>query len=114
MLVSTWKEWWYKEPHLKSKQDKLAKYLDKKLKKQGLTIYDKTEDINPKYRGDGILFYLWSLKRKGTNIDKCVIFDDKLYDYKKTGLTKYLIQTGFYNNGLTSKHKDRAIAMLTR
>lgn len=28
VLVSSWKEWWYKEPKLKREQDRFANYLD--------------------------------------------------------------------------------------
>lgn len=111
VLVSTWKYYWYKEPNLKEQQDEMANYLDLKLKKQGLIIIDKTEDeaIN---RGDGILEYIRHLKWKGIKVDKFIIIDDEIFDYKETKLTKNLIQTGFYGGGLQAKHVIRAIDKL--
>lgn len=110
VLVSTWKLWWYKAAHLKDKQDSLATYLDQKLAKQGLTIYDKTDDelLN---RGDGILEYLHHLKWKGVNVHSYVVLDDELFDYRRTKLTKNLVQTSF-NAGLQRKHVGKALEKL--
>ena len=111
VLVSTWKEYWYKSVRLKDKQDDLAIYLDIKLSQQGLKISDKTDDyiLN---RGEGILDYIDRLHNRGIEVDKYVIFDDEMFDYKETKLTKHLIQTSFYDNGLEQKHILRAIKML--
>ena len=112
VLVSTWKEWWYKNPKLKDKQDDMATYLDEKLAKQGLTIYDKTNDEYCLSRGDAILEYIRAFKRKGNNLDKFVILDDELFDYLPTKLTKNLVRTSFENGGLRSKHIRKAVDIL--
>lgn len=111
VLVSTWKEYWYKEPFFKDKQDYLANYLDKKLDKYGLYAIDKTEDevLN---RGDGILEYIHHLKWKGIDVKKFVILDDELFDYLRTKLTKNLVQTSYNKGGLQLKHIRKAIEKL--
>ena len=111
VLVSTWKEWWFKESFLKDKQDFLANYLDNKLSKQGLVIFDKTEDelFN---RGDGILEYIHHLKWKGINVDNFVVLDDEIFDYKRTRITKNLVQTSYNNGGLQRKHVGKALEKL--
>ena len=112
VLVSTWKEWWYKNPSLKDKQDNMANYLDEKLAKQGLTIYDKTNEEYCLGRGDAILEYIRAFKRKGNSLDKFVILDDELFDYLQTKLTKNLVRTSFENGGLQSKHVRKAVDIL--
>lgn len=112
VLVSSWKEWWYKEPHLKQEQDSFANYLDKKLSKQGLTIVDKTEDFNPLNRGEGIIEFIDRTRRSGVEISNFVVLDDELFDYKRTKLTKNLIQTSYENGGLQKKHVRKAIEKL--
>ena len=107
VLVSSWKYHWYKDPNLKDKQDESAKYLDAKLNSQGLFVMDKTEDESV-YRGEGILEYLRCLKSKGVKVDKFVILDDEVFDYKETRLMKHLVQTSFSGGGLQEKHIFKA------
>ena len=112
VLVSSWKEGWKKEPQHKKRQDFLANYLDEKLAIQGLKIVDKTKEFNPYNRGRGILDYLDIVKKYGIEVEKFVILDDQLFDYKKCDLERYLVQTNFYSYGLTKRHKDKAISIL--
>ena len=114
VLVSSWKNYWYKEPYLKEKQDEFANYLDAKLAKQGLTIIDKTNDFESFNRGDGINIFLENLKLLGLNVGSFIIFDDEMFDYKYTKLTKHLIQTGYTGGGLLPKHVTRAIEKLNQ
>ena len=109
VLVSTWKFYWYKEKYLKDKQDELANYLDMKLVKQGLAIYDKTDDYEILERGGGILQYLNILNLKGIKVNKYVILDDQLFDYLATRLTKHLVQTSYRQGGLEEKHIKKAL-----
>ena len=111
VLISSWKEFWFKDPHQKQEQDVSADYLDLKLKNKGLTIIDKTSDFFLG-RGEGIRAYIEQLKWMGIPVDKFVILDDGQFDYKKTKLTKNLIQTGFLSGGLKEKHVKRAIEKL--
>ena len=111
VLVSSWKMYWTNEPQFKPSQDELATYLDKKLAKQGLTISDKTIDGDPFNRGRGILRYIELQKEKGIVINRFVILDDEMFDYKETKLTSHLVMTSFEQNGLEKKHIKRAIEM---
>ena len=109
VLVSTWKMFWYKEPHLKCMQDELANYLDEKLLKQGLKIYDKTDDYDVLERGDGIIEYLRILNIKKIKVNKFVILDDQSFDYLKAKLTKQLVTTSYLYGGLEEKHIKKAL-----
>ena len=113
VLVSTWKQWWYKEPQYKCMQDDLANYLDKKLARQGLTIMDSTFEYDLLDRGDGILKYILHLNSKGIVVDNFVILDDEMFDYKETKLTKHLVQTSYNNGGLQPKHIKKALEKLS-
>ena len=109
VLVSTWKDYWRKRD--KAHQGMMANYLDKKLKKQGVTVLDKTKSIdkNGYYlsRGEGILQYLADNK-----VEKYVILDDYQFDYDSCGLTDNYIKTDAYNGGLTEELSQRAIKIL--
>lgn len=108
VLVSTWRYTWFKEDYLKSKQDELANYLDAKLAKYGLSIYDKTDD-EAIGRGQGIIEYLNNQNEK---VDSFIVIDDEMFDYKETKLTKNLIQTSYDKGGLQNKHISKAIDKL--
>lgn len=108
VLVSTWKEEWRKTD--KAHQGMMANYLDKKLKKQGLTVLDKT----PAYiedeilsRGEGILYYLHRHEVKNY-----VILDDYQFDYDSCGLTDNYVKTDNYNGGLTDELAQKTIKIL--
>ena len=108
VLISTWKDGWRKTD--KAYQGMMANYLDKKLKKQGVTVFDKTKDMaEGEYlsRGEGILEFL---KRHKT--ESYVILDDYQFDYDSCGLTAYHIKTNAYDGGLTSALAEKAINIL--
>ena len=110
VFTSTWKEDWRKTD--KAHQGMMANYLDKKLKKQGLTALDKTRDyIGERYlsRGEGILEYL---ARGG--VQGYVILDDFQFDYDSCGLTGNYVKTDNYNGGLTEELVEKAIGILNR
>ena len=109
VLISTWKDDWRKT--YKAHQGMMANYLDKKLKKQGLVVLDKTKSIDKNgfhfSRGEGILQYLADNK-----VEKYVILDDYQFDYDSCGLSDYYIKTDAYNGGLTEELSRRAIKIL--
>ena len=112
VLISTWKDDWRKTD--KAHQGMMANYLDRKLKKQGLRVYDKTESVDKASgmhfsRGEGILQYLADNK-----VEKFVILDDYQFDYDSCGLSDYYIKTDAYNGGLTEELVGRAIQILKR
>ena len=114
VLVSTWKEYWVKNPKHKDKQDELANYLDEKLAKAGLIIWDKISDYGTLERGHFIKEYVRIMNSVGSHISKYVILDDEMFDYKESGCTKYLVQTSFYDNGLEKKHVRKVVEMLNK
>lgn len=110
VLVSTWKDDWCKTD--KSRQGIMANYLDKKLKKQGLASFDKTESLDKVNgfhlsRGEGILEYLSAHKAT-----KYVILDDYQFDYDSCGLTDYYVKTDNRNGGLTEGLVEKTIGIL--
>ena len=113
VLVSTWKEFWFKNPHMKAYQDNLANYLDEKLAKQGLSIVDKINDGHGfGSRGTGIKNYLAKLKFYEIEVNNYVILDDLPFDYLKVKLTKNLIRTSYDKGGLKLSHVKKAINIL--
>ena len=112
VLVSTWKEYWYKEPQRKSKQDFLAQYLDERMSEFDLKISDKTDNYYMVNRGEGIKEYIANLEHLGIEVSNYIIIDDEIFDYLSTKMTKKLVRTSF-KNGLQEKHVKKAIAMLS-
>lgn len=106
VLCSSWKKYWDKD---KSKQGKMANYLDMKLEKQGLKIIDKTDD-NRYDRGHGIQRYI-----QEHNIEKwCVLDDEVFFDYEDCDIIEHLVKTEFFSHlgGLRKEHVDKAIVYL--
>ena len=110
VLISTWKDDWRKTD--KIHQGMMANYLDKKLKKQGLVVLDKTESVDKASgfhlsRGEGILHYL-----SAHTVEKYVILDDYQFDYDGCGLTSNYVKTDNNNGGLTEDLAEQAIKVL--
>lgn len=106
ILISTWKEQWFKESFNKCQQDELANYLDRKLKRERISILDKTFDIENS-RGKGILHTLTKYK-----VESFIILDDESFDYTKCNLLPHLVKTNYHNGGLTEELTDKAIKIL--
>ena len=110
VLISTWKDDWRKTD--KVRQGMMANYLDRKLKKQGLIVLDKTESIDKASgfhlsRGMGILQYLST-----HTVKDYVILDDYQFDYDGCGLTSNYVKTDNNNGGLTEELALQAISIL--
>ena len=110
VLISTWKDDWRKTD--KARQGMMANYLDKKLKKQGLVVLDKTESVDKASgfhlsRGEGILQYLST-----HTVEKHVILDDYQFDYDSCGLTGNYVKTDSKDGGLTEELSQKAIKIL--
>lgn len=109
ILSSSWREKWY--PVDKSACDKMAKYMDKKLAKEGLYILDKTDNFHG-MRGREIHDFL----DKHPEIDKWIVLDDVVFnDFEEFGILEHLVNTEYYSSvgGLTEKHVELAIKILT-
>ena len=113
VLVSSWKEKWFKASYWKDKQDDLANYLDMKMNSAGLIVYDKTESWYSRYIE--VNEYLNRLKRRNIVVNNFVIFDDESYKYSRDkSIAAHLIQTSFENGGLMEKHIKKAATILER
>ena len=110
VLTSTWKDGWRKTD--KAHQGIRASYLDKKLKKQGLVVFDKTRDSDGEgwfSRGEGILDYL-----ENHAVENYVILDDYQFDFDWCDLTDNYVKTDNYNGGLTEELAEKAMEILNR
>lgn len=108
VLTSSWRIDWHKESWYKVIQSAPANYLDRKLKRHGLCIFDKV-DYADRRRGEGIIKYVWV-----NAVTNFVILDDELFDFGACKLLKYLVKTSFDDGGLKSEHKEKIIAILRR
>ena len=107
VLTSTWKFDW--EVTDKESMSEGGWYLDRKMKRQNLTILDKTHDQGWN-RGYGIKQYLDS-----HIVDSWVVLDDEIFtDYEKEGILPHLVKTEFYdeNGGIQDDHVKKAIMLL--
>ena len=106
VLTSTWKIGWKKI--YKEDQDECANYLDRKLKREGLCIIDKTTD-QAWNRGEGIIKWVGS-----HNVDTFIMLDDEVFDYKDCGIISRLVKMSYYgdNGGLQDEHVELAINLL--
>jgi hypothetical protein len=110
VLISTWKDDWRKTD--KARQGMMANYLDKKLKKHGLAVLDKTESVDKASgfhlsRGEGILQYFAT-----HTVEKYVILDDYQFDYDGCGLTENYVKTDNKDGSLTEELSQKAILIL--
>ena len=106
ILISTWKEQWHKELFNKGLQDELANYLDRKFKRERLSVLDKTTDINGS-RGKGILQAISKY-----SIKNFIILDDEFFDYEELKLLPHLIKTEYLNGGRTEEITNKAVNLL--
>ena len=107
VLTSTWKFDW--EVTDKESMSEGGWYLDRKMKRQNLTILDKTHDQGWN-RGYGIKQYLDS-----HIVDSWVVLDDEIFtDYENEGILPHLVKTEFYdeNGGIQDDHVKKAIMLL--
>ena len=113
VLISSWKEKWFKYKQLKFKQDLLANYLDEKMAHAHFEINDKVDPWLT--RPNGIWFYLCKARMRNIVINNYVIFDDTLDEYKEhTRIKSHLLLTDFNNDGLTKKHINAATKILAK
>lgn len=105
VLTSTWKLDWSKKLE---ERTLIGRYLNNKLRKQGLHILDKTED-NGKNRGKGI--YDWIKKY---NVDNWLVLDDEIFKDYDEEIVRHWVKTDFYSEdgGLQEKHIEMAIKIL--
>lgn len=108
VLVSSWKDDWERVD--KESQNEYGDYLDRKLKREGLYVLDKTDD-DPRgdyYRGRSILTWL----EKHPNVESWVVLDDEMFDYEECGVVSRLVLTDNENGGLCEEHVQRALELL--
>lgn len=90
ILVSDWKDGY--EVGAKEQPTAHGRYLDEKLAKYGLTIYDKTDhDFKIEDRGANLLKYL----QNHPEIEEYVIIDDSLWKYGWEGRDNPAIKEHF-------------------
>ena len=113
VLTSTWKMEWDRDKTLNTE---MGDYLDRKLKRQKLHIWNKTQDDGV-HRGQGILNYIE--KYYDDTIENWIVLDDEVFcDYEELNILPHLIKTSFYGNdnmgGLQDHHVELAIKLLNK
>ena len=104
ILTSSWKAGWNKN---KTKQfDDDANYLDERLGKVGISIFDKSS----RYAYDRCVSVRDWCMRFCTN--SFIVLDDDWQQYLDTDLEGHLIRTDYYNGGLTTELAQIAITLL--
>lgn len=109
VLTSSWKNHWNKNKDLNGF---MGNYLDRKLKRQGLRLIDKTND-DGLHRGTGIINYINNFH---TEIESWIVLDDEYFpDYKDYDILSHMVKTDFYNGGgLQDLHVELAIKLLNK
>lgn len=104
ILTSTWRIGW---EHEEDQCSDLAKYMNRKLRREGLHIIGKTDHMAD--RGQEIREWL----NKHKNIEGWIVLDDCVFpDYEKYQIMDMLVKTNFYHGGLKDDHVDKAVIML--
>ena len=112
LLISSWKDGWYRDPKKKSLQSDTANYLDERFAQHGLKIFGKVPDVDFGGRGKSIQEYLRRARAKGFDIAHFAILDDHADDYSKMKLSEHLVKTSFLKGGLTHAKAEKVIALL--
>lgn len=104
ILISSWKSGWNEID--KDNQDEDANYLDSKLKEHKIYISHKSS----RYAyGRTLEVVDYIMKYVSSNY---VILDDESSCYIDTPLYKHLVNTSYYDGGLTKQLSDLAISIL--
>ena len=109
VLTSSWKIGW--ERFKKENEWSHARYMDNKLKKHGLRIYDCTKERNLADRGTGIKAWLAANFAPTEQVDWIVLDDETFGDYDLYRVYDHLIKTD-PEVGLTDEDVEKAIKML--
>jgi hypothetical protein len=114
VLTSTWKTEWFKT-EFKEDLPKDGAYLEKKLKSNGIFLFDKTDEPTWDKRGVGILSFVGKYKE---NVESFVILDDESFDFVELGIDNRHVKTMFLPRtagelcGLQGIHVENAIKIL--
>lgn len=112
VLTSTWREFYAVGAYLQD--NSTGKYLNNKMRKQQLEIYDKIrEEVPWNHRGEAINLWL----TQHPDVDNFVILDDEIFcDYNDFNLMPHLVKTCANLtdelSGLTNGLTTAAIAIL--
>ena len=90
-------------------------YMNEKLGKYGLEIYDITPELSRhgNYRGKEI--NTWLEKHKDLNIESWVVLDDEsLWDFNLYDIPDHWVRTNYFdpNGGLSQEHVNKAVKIL--
>ena len=106
LIDEKYSDGFYFDEKLKDKQSDIANNLEEKLGKYGINIFDKALTIS---RGEAIDIQKRLVRFKGFEVDKFVILDTELRDYKDFKLFNHLVQTSYNNGGLQRKHINNVL-----
>ncbi len=92
------------------------RYLNDKLAKQGLVIYDSTPELSRSGEARGYEIYTWLQQHNDLDIESWVVLDDEyFYDFNQY-VGDHLVETYYYSEygGLSDEKVKEAIEVLRR
>lgn len=107
ILTSTWKTDWFRSAFIDD-LPRDGQYLERKLAKHKVFIFDKTVDTEWSKRGKGILDFISQFPG---DVEQFVILDDESFDFKIEGIDDKFVKTSF-EKGLEKEHVEQAIKIL--
>ncbi len=90
-------------------------YLNNKLAKQGLEIYDVTPDLGWYHKCRGEEIHRWLEEHRDLDIESWVVLDDECFpDFQEYGIWQHWVSTDYYspNGGLNDDKVEEAIRVL--
>lgn len=110
VLSSTWRLGINNKGH---RLEHHAEYLNEKLLKYGLEIYDKTKELSRhgELRGKEINEWL----SRHPDVEQWVVLDDEYFiDFNMYDIPQHLVHTYFYVDGLNEDKVEEAIEILNK
>ena len=107
VLISSWRENWYKGKTEKGRQDEVANYLDNKLAQFNLEVFDK---VYNGFNRAGCIS-MWLLTHR--EVDSFVIIDDDADNYMRYGFADRYVQSN-NKTGLTKEMAERVISIFLK
>lgn len=90
-------------------------YMNEKLGKYGLSIYDVTPELSRYGDYRGVEINTWLEKHKDLNIESWVVLDDEFFwDFNLYDIPNHWVRTNYFDpdGGLSQEHVNKAVKIL--